>query len=140
MYSRHLPLFSNSKLLIFDRTDQNPLIKDYSYPNRSRSVGKSRLVQPNDFSTYNPNAFRYPTTDPTNYFLKPEAQEPANRFPQPAKTFDIQRCLDIITSSAALDHLKDGQPLEFIFNKVKIPNDKAKARITKRIFEMVIFL
>ena len=45
--------------------------------------------------------------------------------------------MTVLTSDNSLEQLKNGQPVEFILNKANIPNDRAKAKVLKKIFELV---
>lgn len=71
------------------------------------------------------------------YVLKVESNHPSDKSPTDTANFEFNFCMTVLTSDNSLEQLKNGQPVEFILNKANIPNDRAKAKVLKKIFELV---
>ena len=82
-----------------------------------------------------------PSTNPSskqvNNDPRPEEESQSEKDPRSAKSFDLISCVNFLTSDAVLEHLKRGKSLEPIFTKADIPNDRARAKVIKAIFQMV---
>ena len=69
--------------------------------------------------------------------VKSEQITPNEKVPISEKSFDFNSCMKLLTSDNVLEHLKRGKSWEPIFTKANIPNDRARARVIKKLFHMV---
>ena len=69
--------------------------------------------------------------------VKSEQITPNEKVPISEKSFDFNSCVKLLTSDSVLEHLKRGKSWEPIFTKANIPNDRARARVIKKLFHMV---
>lgn len=101
------------------------------------SSSRKKAYDAPNFDTYHQPSFQRMQVEQPDYKLKIQANDPTNKNPHAGKEFDFGTCINYLTGDDTLEHLKGGHPLEFVFVKARIPGDKMKARVIKKIFELV---